>query len=102
MLTSSLVTPNALKLQLPGKKSGKSTSTAQTDNIRVDRRGTYYFNNNRISLSGLDKQLKTLKDRKKSAAIVIRTSSAAPVDNVVAVMDLAWKHQIDAVIDETD
>lgn len=102
MLTSSLVTPNALNLQLPGKKSSTSTSASKGNTITINSQGIYYFNNNRISIEGLDKQMKTLKQRDNKASVIIRTSARAPVDNVVSVMDIAWKHQIIAVVDETD
>lgn len=102
MLTSSLVTPNALNLQLPGKKTSNSVSSKKGTVVSIRSSGTYYLNNNRISLEGLNNQFKKLKERSKKPAIVIRSSSRAPVDNVVAVMDLAWKYQIAAVMDETN
>ena len=102
MLTSSLVTPNALNLQLPGRKSTTPTSSQKGNTITINSSGTYYFNNNRISLEGLNNQMKTIKQRQQKPSVIIRSSSRAPIDYVVAVMDLAWKHQITAVVDETD
>ncbi len=102
MLTSSLVTPNALNLQLPGKKKGSTSTSSKNSIISIRSSGTYYLNNNRISIEGLNNQFKKLKDRSKNPAVVIRSSSRAPIDNVVAVMNLAWKHQIAAVMDETN
>ena len=102
MLTSSLVTPNALNLQLPGKKSSNVSSSSKGTIVSIRSSGTYYLNNNRISLEGLNNQFRKLKDRNKKPTVIIKSSSRAPIDNVVAVMDLAWKYQITAVMDETD
>ncbi len=102
MLTSSLVTPNALNLQLPGKRASTSTSTAKTNTVRIDRAGIFYYNDARINISALSRELKGLKDRDKNASIIIRTSPRASVDHVVSVMDLAWRYQLTAVVDETD
>ena len=102
MLTSSLVTPNALNLQLPGKKSTTISSSQRNNTISINSSGTYYFNNNRINLEGLNNQLKTIKQRESKPSVIIKSSARAPIDYVVAVMDLAWKHQITAIVDETD
>ena len=102
MLTSSLVTPNALNLQLPGKKTSTTSSSNKGTIVSIRSSGTYYLNNNRISIEGLNNQFKKLKDRSKKPAVVIKSSSRAPVDNVVAVLDLAWKYQIAAIVDETN
>jgi len=102
MLTSSLVTPNALNLSLPGKKSSTTKSNAKGNLVKIDSRGTYFLNGNRISLSGLSNQMKKIKDRSKNPSMVIQCSAVAPVDNVVSVMDLAWKYRIAAVVDETN
>lgn len=102
MLTSSLVTPNALNLQLPGKKSTTLNTSKKGNTIKINNNGTYYYNGNKISLAGINDQMRKLKNSNKNASVVIQTSGTAPVDYVVAVMDLAWKNQIAAVVDETD
>jgi biopolymer transport protein ExbD len=102
MLTSSLVTPNALNLQLPGKKATIPTSSARGNMIKVDSRGTYYYNGSKISLAGINEQMRKVKARTRNPSMVIQTSSNAAVDYVVAVMNLAWKNQIAFVVDETN
>ena len=102
MLTSSLVTPNALNLQLPGKRTSNTPSSSKGTTVSINSSGTYYFNNNRISIEGLNNQFKKIKDRSKKPSIVIKSSARAPIDNVVAVLDLAWKYQIAAIVDETN
>lgn len=102
MLTSSLVTPNALNIQLPGKKSNKTSTNTKSNIIAIRSDGTYYMNNKKINLEGINRQFKTLKQRSKNPSVVIRTSERATIDYVVAVMDLVWKYQITAVVDETN
>ena len=102
MLTSSLVTPNALNIQLPGKKNNKTSTNTKSNIIAIRSDGTYYMNNKKINLEGINRQFKTLKQRSKNPSVVIRTSERATIDYVVAVMDLVWKYQITAVVDETN
>lgn len=96
MLTSSLVVPNALNLQLPGKKSNiqsKSDIKPAVVDIRYD--GSYYLNNKAISLSNLEDQLKAYKNRLGNDAVV-SVSPAAKASNeaVVAVLDILYRFEI--------
>ena len=102
MLTSSLVTPNALNLQLPGKSTPAPTSKKKPNIVKIETNGTYYYNSNRMSVSGIKKQLTTLKKKNSKASVVIQTSSRTSLDYVVSILDIAQQLQLAAVVDETD
>ncbi len=102
MLTSSLVTPNALKLQLPGKSTPSSTSKKKPNIIKIETNGTFYYNSNRMSRSGLKKSMTTLKQRNPKASVVVQSSSKTSIDYVVTVMDILAQLKLAAVMDEVD
>lgn len=103
MLTSSLVTPNALNLQLPGKSktSDAPKSTGQAQTIKIERNGTYYYNGTKMSLSAVEKKARAYKKSKgKDAVITISPHSKASNDKVVAIMDIAYRFGIATVLTE--
>jgi biopolymer transport protein ExbD len=55
MLTSSIVIPNALNLQLPGKKTSPPPPTAKNKIVAVSENGTYSLNGAPINLSGIER-----------------------------------------------
>ncbi|MBK9254140.1 MAG: biopolymer transporter ExbD [Saprospiraceae bacterium] len=101
MLTSSIIVPNALNLQLPGKKSTAPPSKAQNKIISIGSDGNYTFNGTPISLTGIESQIKSIKRADGSnAAVVVSPSAKASNETVVAILDLAYKHEIRAVLTE--
>ncbi|HMP28656.1 MAG TPA: biopolymer transporter ExbD [Saprospiraceae bacterium] len=96
MLTSSLVVPNALNLQLPGKKSNtQSKSDTKPAMVDIKYDGSYYLNNKAISIENLESQLKTYKDRMgKDAVVSVSPAAKASNDAVVAVLDILYRYEI--------
>lgn len=101
MLTSSIIVPNALNLQLPGKKSSSPPSKAQNKVIAITTEGTYTLNGVPISLSGVENQIKSLRRTEgQGAAIVVSPAAKASNEDVVAILDLAYRYEIRAVLTE--
>jgi len=103
MLTSSLVTPNALNLQLPGKN--KTTDAPKQDGkaqvIKIEKNGTYYYNGSKLSLSAVEKKARAYKKSKgKNAVITISPHARAKNDRVVSIMDIAYRYQITTILTE--
>ena len=97
MLTSNLVAPNALNLKLPGKGNPTTVSSDPTD-VTIKRNGTYYLDGKRITLSNAEKALRRLKRSNRELAITISPDDKAPVESVVAIMDIAMRFQINAIL----
>ena len=103
MLTSSLVTPNALNLQLPGKNKTADApkSSGQAQVIKIERNGTFYYNGSKLSLSAVEKKARAYKKSKgKDAVITISPHSRASNDKVVAILDIAYRFGIATVLTE--
>jgi biopolymer transport protein ExbD len=99
MLTSSLVIPNALNLKLPGKSS-KTKIYSKPNTVSIEKDGTYYFDGKRISLSNLETAIRRLRNQKgtKNLSITISPDPRVAGQHVVAVMDIAYRYGITAVM----
>lgn len=101
MLTSSMIIPNALNLQLPGKSQPTPPSTAKATIVKIESNGSYYLNGNSISISSLEKQVIQLKRAKgRNANITVSPSANAKNEKVVAVLDIAYRHGVGTVLDQ--
>lgn len=98
MLTSTLVTPNALNLSLPGSSKSKTPpSSKKLTQVKVERNGTYYLNGTKVSLSAIEKQMRQIKANEgPSGVITVSPHSKASNDKVVAVLNSAWQIGITA------
>jgi len=94
MLTSGLVAPNALNLKLPGRSNATTPSSARMDNVAISASGRYTLNGSSISLEALDQRLQGARGE----SITISPSPSAPVESVVAVMDIAMRYDINGIL----
>lgn len=101
MLTSSMVVPNALNLQLPGKKSSVPKTKSTPVAIKIERNGRITFNGTRKSLASLEKEIRQLKRTKKRDALV-SVSPHAKSSNVdlVAVLDMLYRYEVKAILSD--
>jgi len=100
MLTSSLVVPNALNLKLPGKKSSVTVNSTPPT-ISISSSGVYYLNGTKVSLGQVESVVRDEKKKNKSrATIKIQPNPKANTEHVVAIMDVAYRWGIQAVLDD--
>jgi len=100
MLTSSMVVPNALNLKLPGKSQQNIEAQTKPFNVDVDERGYYYVNGKRITLESIELNLQKVKENRRGGpvSVTISPSSEVPNEYVVALMDVAYRLEIDAIM----
>jgi len=96
MLTSTLVSPNALKLLLPNSKA--KTLEKQTISISITKDIDYYVNENQVSLNSLEQELSILLDRDKEPGIILHTDKTVAIEHVVKVMDIAYRNKYKIVL----
>ncbi len=99
MLTSSMVTPNALNLKLPGKSS-VSVLTSKPMEIIIKSNGQYYVKGRRYSISALNRFLRKIaRDKRiKNKNIILTPHPNTPLKYVAALMDIALKYRISAIL----
>lgn len=100
MLTSKFVTPNALNLSLPSSNS--TTMASPSLSVSIDAAGKFYLNDSRspISIASLESALrsKTAGKDPKSTTVTVVAEKTASVDNVVQVLDIAYRLQLKTIL----
>ena len=94
MLTSSLVSPNALNLKMPGKSSVTSSSKNNLKDVTITKRGKFLFDKSEVSESRLTSNMRSLRGEK----MTISPDPNAPIEAVAKVMDLARQFKIEAIL----
>ncbi|TDR18236.1 MULTISPECIES: ExbD/TolR family protein [Flavobacterium] len=96
MITSTMVTTNALDLVLP-KAKGKTDSNKSTS-VSIDKDLNFFIDKDKINEADLEKQLLALMANSDNKAIVLRAEKSVPHEKVVKVMEIAYRNQIKMVI----
>ena len=96
MLTSTMVTTNALDLVLP-KAKGKTDSNKSTS-VSIDKDLNFFIDKDKINEADLETQLMALMANSENKAIVLRAEKSVPHEKVVKVMEIAYRNQIKMVI----
>lgn len=96
MLTSTMVTTNALDLVLP-KAKGKTDSNKSTS-VSIDKDLNFFIDKDKVNEADLEKQLLALFANSENKAIVLRAEKSVPHEKVVKVMDIAYRNQIKMVV----
>ena len=99
MLTSTIVAPNALNLKLPGNSKTQAPTQKNLSDVRVRSNGTFEWNRKQVNRSVLETELRKLgKLEKSQRSFTISPDKKTPVENVVYVMDLALRMNLNAVL----
>ena len=96
MLTSTLVTVNALDIILP-KAQGKTENKKSTA-VSITRKLNYYVDRQMVSEGEIERYLlNTLKDS-EDPTIVLRAEEGVPIEKAVKVLDIANRNKIKVVL----
>ena len=99
MLTSTLVSPNALKLLLPSSKA--KTLEKQTISISINKDIVFYINENEVTENAIEQELKLLLDNEQEPAIILHTDKTVAIEHVVKIMDIAYRNKYKIVLATT-
>ena len=99
MLTSTLVSPNALKLLLPSSKA--RTLEKQTVSVSITKDIAFFINENKVQEANIERELKLLLDNIEEAAIILHTDKTVDIEHVVKVMDIAYRNKYKIVLATT-
>jgi len=101
MITSTLITPNAIKLILP-----KSNSQVQTTKpilvVSIDANLKFYVNNIEVPFEMLEKEIQKklgiVTDPEKSPTISLYADKSVPINEVVKVMNIARNNRYKLIL----
>ncbi|MBL6658438.1 MAG: biopolymer transporter ExbD [Flavobacteriales bacterium] len=96
MLTSTLVSPNALKLLLPNSKA--RTLEKQTVSVSITPEIEYYIEDKNVPFEDLENQLIQLLSNEVEPAIVLHADKTVDIEFAVKVMDIAYRNKYKVVL----
>ena len=96
MLTSTLVSPNALKLLLPNSKS--KTLEKQTISISIDKNINFYIDEDQVNINELETRLINILSSELEPAIILHSDKSVEIEHVVKVMDIAYRNNYKIVL----
>ncbi len=96
MLTSPVITPEALDLILP-KAKGKSTNQ-QNLSVSITEALDYYVNDEQVNKNQLESVLKVKLKGIEDPTIILRAAEGVPIENAVNVMDIANKNRFKIIL----
>ena len=96
MLTSTLVSPNALKLLLPNSKA--KTLEKQTISVSITPEIEYYIEDVKYPFEQLEMELKNRLVNEVEPAIVLHADKSVDIEFEVKVMDIAYRKKYKVVL----
>jgi biopolymer transport protein ExbD len=96
MLTSTMVTTNALDLVLP-KAQGKTDSNKNIA-VSINKELEFFIDKEPVSEIELESKLLSLFSEDKTKAIILRAEEGVPIEKAVNVLDIANRNQIKVVL----
>jgi len=96
MLTSTLVSPNALKLLLPN--STAKTLEKQTISISITPEIDFYINENKVNENSIEQELKLLIGNDTEPAIILHADKTVDIEHVVKVLNIAYNNKYKIVL----
>ena len=97
MLTSTLVTVNAIDVLLP--KAGGKTENKGVCSVSVTSDGEYYLDTDQVDFSELESViLSKFSDDLASSTLIIRGDQEAPYKKIMAVIDIANRNKIKMIL----
>ena len=88
MLTSTLVSPNAIKLLLPSSQSDRTLAPAKVLTVYIDENVKYYVGQNFVIPEDLEDLIARELLSSNDATVELRADASVPVQNVVFVIDV--------------
>jgi biopolymer transport protein ExbD len=89
LLASAVANPQVVKLLLPRSSAGEQSVARKTVTVSVTSDLTYYLDKQPIPLDNLMPTLQTQINPGEELTIMLYADSSVPIQNVVAVMDIA-------------
>ena len=96
MLTSTLVTTNALKIELP--TSSAESLKQQTVSISITEDLRYFINSDPVEKLFLESEIKDYINSMESPTLVLRAAKTVPIEHAVEVIDLAYRNNYKIVL----
>ena len=96
MLTSTLVTVNAIDVLLP--KAGGKTENKGVVSVSITKRGEYYLDTEKVSSRSLENRILEAIGTDKKSTLVIRGDKNSKYDRIMRVIDIANRNKVKMIL----
>ena len=96
MLTSTMVTTNALDIVLP-KAKGKTDSNKNVS-VTIYKDLAFFIDKNPVEETNLENALIAIMGSTENKAVVLRAEKSVPHEKVIYVMDIAYRNGLKMVV----
>jgi biopolymer transport protein ExbD len=96
MLTSTLVTTNALDLVLPNSNS--KVVDKQTLSVSIDKNLVHYIDRDEVEASFMESTLLSRLSDAEEKVVVLRVEQGVPIEYAVSIMDIAYRNKLKVVL----
>lgn len=96
MITSTMISPNALKLLLP--QSNSQTTVKAYTSVSITKDFQYYVESQPVNFSDLETTLKTKMVNADDPVISLHVEQSVPVEYMVRVMNIAQRNQYKLIL----
>jgi|SRR5690625_294412 len=96
MISSPVVTPEALDLILPRAK-GKTTSQ-QNIAVSIDKNYNVFINNQQVNKNNLELELQRQIGNIENPTIILRTEQTVPIQEAVDIMSIAQRNRYKLIL----
>ncbi|MPQ46037.1 biopolymer transporter ExbD [Marinifilum sp. N1E240] len=96
MVTSTLISPNALKLLLP--KSSNQTAAKPITTVSIDKNFNFFLETTPVPFSQLEHKLQRKLAREDDPTISLHVDKSVPMEQVVKVMNIAKNNKYKLIL----
>jgi biopolymer transport protein ExbD len=97
LITSTLVSPNVIKLLLPNSSSGKAVSK-QTITLTVSKDLDYFINTRPVTFENIQPELEKAAGGKSEPTVILKVDKEVPVQNLVNLLDIGNKLKVKMIL----
>ena len=87
LITSTLVSPNVIKLLLPNARSGKAVNK-QTITVSVSKDLQYFINSRQVHVENMKEELLKEMQGKQEPTVILKMDREVPLQNLVDLLDI--------------
>lgn len=98
LLASAVANPQVVKLLLPRSSAGEQSVAKRTVTVSITENLTYFLDKNEVPLDNLLPLLEGQIAEGEELTIMLYADSTVPIQNVIAVMDIANRLRIRLVL----
>lgn len=96
IITSTLISPNSLKLTLPN--SDVKGDAKQNVAVSITKELSYAVNKKMVSFSEIEPLLQAKLQNEEKPAIILHAEKGVPIEEVVRIMDIAKRNKYELVL----